>query len=70
LILTGQYSPPQILALANTEWHFRTRQTRKQGGKPLARSAIYRLFTDPFYYSSFTKSVAKTARVLRCWVGV
>src|SRR5256886_15835007 len=34
----------------STEWHFRTRQTRKQGGKPLARSAIYRLFTDPFYY--------------------
>jgi site-specific DNA recombinase len=53
LILTGQYSPPQILALANTEWHFRTRQTRKQGGKPLARSAIYRLFTDPFYYGWF-----------------
>jgi hypothetical protein len=53
LMLTGQYSPPQILAIANTEWHFRTRQTRKQGGKPLARSAIYRLFTDPFYYGWF-----------------
>jgi site-specific DNA recombinase len=53
LMLTGQYSPPQVLEIANTEWHFRTRQTRKQGGKPLARSAIYRLFTDPFYYGWF-----------------
>jgi site-specific DNA recombinase len=53
LMLTGQHSPPQILAIANTEWHFRTRQTRKQRGKPLARSAIYRLFTDPFYYGWF-----------------
>ena len=25
LMLTRQYSPPQILAIANTEWHFRTR---------------------------------------------
>jgi site-specific DNA recombinase len=53
LMLTGLYRPTQILDLANEEWHFRTRPTRKMGGKPLARSAIYQIFTKPFYYGWF-----------------
>lgn len=32
---------------------FRTRRTRKMGGKPLAMSAIYLIFTRPFYYGEF-----------------
>src|SRR5882724_7010439 len=53
LMLTGLYTPPQILDLANNEWGFRTRPTRKMGGKPLCRSAIYQFFTKPFYYGRF-----------------
>jgi DNA invertase Pin-like site-specific DNA recombinase len=53
LMLTGLYTPPQIREIANTEWGFRTRQTRRMGGKPLARSAIYQIFTKPFYYGWF-----------------
>jgi site-specific DNA recombinase len=53
LMLTGLYTPPRILELANTEWRFRTRPTRKIGGKPLCRSAIYQIFTKPFYYGWF-----------------
>jgi site-specific DNA recombinase len=53
LMLTGLYTPPRILELANIEWGFRTRQTRKMGGKPLSRSAIYRIFTNPFYCGRF-----------------
>ena len=53
LMLTGLYTPPQILELANTKWGFRTRLTRKQGGKEIARSAIYEVFTKPFYYGWF-----------------
>src|SRR5882672_1689931 len=53
LMLTGLYTPPRILEIANTEWGFRTRPTRKMGGKPLARSAIYQTFTKPFYYGRF-----------------
>ena len=53
LMLTGLHTPPQILKLANDAWGFRTRQMRKLGDKPLARSAIYHLFTDPFYYGWF-----------------
>lgn len=53
LMLTGNYSPPQILRTANDQWGFRTRQTKKMGGKPLVHSAIYRLFGDRFYYGWF-----------------
>jgi len=53
LMLTGLYTPPKILELANKKWGFRTRPTRKMGGKPLCRSAIYQIFTKPFYYGWF-----------------
>ena len=53
LMLTGIYTPPRILEMANQEWGFRTRPTRKMGGKPLSRSGIYDLFTRPFYYGQF-----------------
>ncbi len=52
-MLTGLYTPPRILEIANAEWGFRTRPTRKMGGKTLCRSAIYRIFTKPFYYGWF-----------------
>ena len=53
LMLTGLYTPPKILEIANREWGFQTRPTRKMGGKPLCRSAIYQIFTKPFYYGWF-----------------
>ena len=49
MMLTGKYTPPQILEIANNEWGFRTKKTKRQGGKPLARSALYRIFTSEFY---------------------
>ena len=52
-MLTGLYTPPKILEIANKEWGFRTRPTRKMGGKPLCMSAIYQVFTKPFYYGRF-----------------
>jgi DNA invertase Pin-like site-specific DNA recombinase len=48
LMLTGIYSPPKILEIANNKWGLRTLQ-----GKVLARSSIYRIFTNPFYYGWF-----------------
>ncbi len=53
LMLTGLYTPPRIREIANNEWSFRTRSTRKMGGKPLCLSAIYQVFTKPFYYGWF-----------------
>nr|MBA4148837.1 recombinase family protein [Verrucomicrobiota bacterium] len=53
LMLTGLHTPPRILEMANKEWGYRTRSTRKMGGKPLGRSGIYNIFTRPFYYGRF-----------------
>lgn len=48
LMLTGNYSPPKILDIANNKWGFRTAH-----GKLLSRSTIYRIFNNPFYYGWF-----------------
>ena len=48
LMLTGRYTPPQILAIANDEWGFRTPR-----GYRMSRSSIYQIFSRPFYYGRF-----------------
>ena len=53
LILTGNFTPPRILKIANEDWNYRTLQRRREGGKPMSRSAIYKIFTNPFYYGYF-----------------
>ncbi|MFC1630056.1 recombinase family protein [Patescibacteria group bacterium] len=51
LMLTGNYTPPKILDIANKEWGFRTRAFKKRGygGNPLSKSGIYKIFTNLFY---------------------
>lgn len=49
LMLTGNYTPPKILSIANEEWGFRTRKSKRMGGNPLSRSGIYKIFTSLFY---------------------
>ncbi len=53
LILTENYTAPRIWKMANKEWGYRTVQRRREGGKPMSRSAIYKIFTSPFYYGYF-----------------
>jgi site-specific DNA recombinase len=53
LMLTGLYSPERIVNTANKEWGYTTPSKKKSGGKPMARSSIYTLFTNPFYYGVF-----------------
>lgn len=48
LMLTGQFTPPKILKKANEEWGLRTKAGRK-----VARSTIYRILSDTFYYGEF-----------------
>ncbi len=55
MMLTGNYTPPQIMRIANEEWHFKTRPTKRHKGlKPLGRSNLYKIFTNPFYYGWFS----------------
>ncbi len=50
LMLTGNYTPPKILNVANNEWGFKTRKFKKgHGGKPLSKSGIYKIFSNIFY---------------------
>ena len=45
MVLTGNYSVPQILNKLNNEWGFKTR-VRNSG---LTRSSLYRIFTNQFF---------------------
>lgn len=49
LMLTGNYTPPQILKKLNNQWGYRTRKSKKMGGGPMSRSGIYFMFTNKFY---------------------
>lgn len=49
LMLTGNYTPPKILEIANNEWGFRTRKFKRIGGCPLSRAGIYKIFSSLFY---------------------
>ena len=49
LMLTARYTVPQILKIVNEDWGFKTKKTKKQGGKELSRSALYRIFSDIFF---------------------
>lgn len=56
LLLRGQ-TPEQVRQIANNEWGFRTRKTKRTGGKPLAKSAMYRLIKNPFYHGLIERRV-------------
>ena len=49
LLLTGTVSPLHILGLMNGPWGYRTRRFAKSGDKPLSRSGLYRILSNPFY---------------------
>ncbi len=49
LMLTGNFTPPQILKKLNEEWGYITPKTMRGGGCPMSRSGIYRMFTNEFY---------------------
>lgn len=49
LILSDNYTISEIVRIANREWGFRMRKFKKQGGGPLLRGRLYKVFTDPFY---------------------
>ncbi len=49
LMLTGTYSPRQILGIATDQWGFRTKRRKRTGGKALTLGALYKMFGQPFY---------------------
>ena len=53
LMLTGGYTVPQVLDIANDKYGLRSRQYKTGGGNPICRSSIYYIFSNPFYYGMF-----------------
>lgn len=53
LMLTGNYTPPKILEIANNEWGYRIKASKRRPSRPLSRTGIYAIFTNPFYYGYF-----------------
>lgn len=49
LLLTGTFRPEQIRRIANEDWGFRTRRTKRVGGNPICPSHLYTIFGNPFY---------------------
>lgn len=49
LLLTGAYTVQEVLTIMNEDWAYKTRPSKKIGGKKLTRSAAYRLFSNIFY---------------------
>jgi DNA invertase Pin-like site-specific DNA recombinase len=49
LILTGNYSVPEVLEKLNSEWNFKPKIKIKNKSGKLSRSSLYRIFTNIFY---------------------
>ena len=50
MMISGNYTVPKVLKVANEEWGFKLPKKGKTGDKPLTRSGLYHLFNNPFYY--------------------
>ena len=58
MLLSGNYTVPQIHHIVNNEWGFRTPKTKRSGGSPIGLSSLYRIFTNQFYTGVFQWSGA------------
>ncbi|MDD5430668.1 MAG: recombinase family protein, partial [Candidatus Pacebacteria bacterium] len=56
LMLSGIYTVEQIVDIANNKLGLRTKKTKKQGNKPISRSAGYKILTNPFYCGLMIRS--------------
>lgn len=43
----------EIQRIADENWHYRTRQKKRLGGKPLSLSMVYWMLTNPFYTGKY-----------------
>ena len=49
MLLGGTYTVTQIAEIASRDWGYRTRITKRTGGKEMATSTLMKIFTSPFY---------------------
>jgi site-specific DNA recombinase len=54
MLLSDQYSVPEILDAATNKWGFKRPKCGNTPERPLARATLYEIFTNPFYCGKFT----------------
>lgn len=54
MALSGLYSIQEMQRIANEEWGYRTRKTKRRGGTPISLSTLYHVLNNPFYAGLFT----------------
>jgi site-specific DNA recombinase len=53
-ILSGRYTPFQVLKIASDKWGLRARETsRYPQGKKFSQTSFYNILSNPFYYGHF-----------------
>ncbi len=52
-LLTGSYTVPMIIKIANDDWGYRTPKHKRGGGGEIAQSVAYKMFTNIFYTGMF-----------------
>ena len=62
LMLTGNHSVPKIVRMANEDWGYRTRKTKRQGDHKMPPSSLYKIFSNPFYYGLIVRNVEGTRK--------
>ena len=53
MLLSGNYTVPQIRNIANNDWGYRTPKKRRKGGGPLGQNSLYKIFTNLIYAGLF-----------------
>jgi DNA invertase Pin-like site-specific DNA recombinase len=54
LLLYENNSISQIRNKVNIEWGFRTRKTKRNGGKKISNARLYEMFSNPFYKGQYS----------------
>lgn len=52
-MLSGAYTVPEVRRRLNEGLHYRSAQTRRGGGEPMAGNTLYAVFSNPFYAGYF-----------------
>jgi len=53
LMAMGTYSVRRIQKMMNDDWGYKSRASKRQGGRPMSMSTLYKIFNDSFYYGYF-----------------
>ena len=56
MVLNENKTVPRILQAVNHTYGFRTRKSKRLGNRPLSRSGIYKLLSNPFYYGLIVRN--------------